>query len=97
MGAVVESHAPEVLRAAGPKGLHVEEIAKPSGVDPAKLGTFLQIAKRVGTIAQLLLARLLRLAATYHIFREVSPDVFAHNRLSSLLDTGKPIEVILKE
>ena len=42
-------------------------------------------------------ARLLRLAATNHVFVEVSPDVFAHNRLSSLLDTGKTVEEVLAE
>ncbi|KAI0278946.1 S-adenosyl-L-methionine-dependent methyltransferase, partial [Russula aff. rugulosa BPL654] len=41
------------------------------------------------------LARLLRLLATNHIFKEVSPDVFANNRLSSALDTGKSIEELL--
>ncbi|KAJ7513135.1 S-adenosyl-L-methionine-dependent methyltransferase [Mycena galericulata] len=41
------------------------------------------------------LARVLRLLATNHIFIEVSPDVFANNRLSSLLDTGKNVENIL--
>ncbi|KAJ7511474.1 S-adenosyl-L-methionine-dependent methyltransferase [Mycena galericulata] len=41
------------------------------------------------------LARILRLLATNHIFIEVSPDVFANNRLSSLLDTGKSVENIL--
>lgn len=38
--------------------------------------------------------RILRLLATLHIFREVSPDVFANNRISSLLDTGKSVEAI---
>jgi len=41
------------------------------------------------------LARTLRLLVTNHIFVEVSPDTFAHNRISSVLDTGKPIEEIL--
>ncbi|KAH9007906.1 hypothetical protein EDB84DRAFT_1682136, partial [Lactarius hengduanensis] len=36
------------------------------------------------------LSRALRLLATNHIFVEVSPDVFANNRLSTVLDTGKP-------
>jgi hypothetical protein len=40
-------------------------------------------------------ARLLRLLATNHIFKEVSPDVFASNRLSSALDTGKSVEELL--
>ncbi|KZV87208.1 S-adenosyl-L-methionine-dependent methyltransferase [Exidia glandulosa HHB12029] len=37
------------------------------------------------------LGRILRLLSTKHIFREVSPEVFANNRLSSLLDTGKSV------
>ncbi|KAF7358237.1 hypothetical protein MVEN_00872500 [Mycena venus] len=34
-----------------------------------------------------LLARVLRLLATHNIFREVAPDIFANNRLSSALDS----------
>ena len=41
-------------------------------------------------------ARNLRLLATNHIFIEVSPDVFATNRLSSVLDTGKPVDELLE-
>ena len=40
-------------------------------------------------------ARNLRLLATNHIFIEVSPDVFALNRLSSVLDTGKSVDELL--
>jgi len=43
----------------------------------------------------MLLARVLRLLATNYIFTEVSPDVFANNRLSSVLDTGKFVEELL--
>ena len=43
----------------------------------------------------MLLARILRLLATNYIFTEVTPDVFANNRLSSVLDTGKPVEELL--
>ncbi|KAH8987939.1 O-methyltransferase [Lactarius hatsudake] len=73
----VSTHVAEILRNAGPKGLHAWEIAKPTGVHPAKL------------------ARALRLLATNHIFIEVSPDVFANNRLSTVLDTGKPVEGLI--
>ncbi|KZV95393.1 S-adenosyl-L-methionine-dependent methyltransferase, partial [Exidia glandulosa HHB12029] len=38
------------------------------------------------------LGRLMRLLASRHIFREVAPDVFANNRISSLMDTGKSLE-----
>ncbi|KAI9450109.1 S-adenosyl-L-methionine-dependent methyltransferase [Lactarius psammicola] len=70
----VSTHVAEILRDAGPEGLHAWEIAKQTGVHPAKL------------------ARVLRLLATNHIFIEVSPDVFSNNRLSTVLDTGKPVE-----
>ncbi|GJE87401.1 hypothetical protein PsYK624_034840 [Phanerochaete sordida] len=41
------------------------------------------------------LSRVLRVLATNHIFLEVAPDVFAHNRISSCLDTGKSVETLL--
>ncbi|KAJ6479100.1 O-methyltransferase [Mycena sanguinolenta] len=66
----------EILREAGPQGLHVKEIASRSKVNPD------------------LLARMLRLLATNHIFYEVAPDVFANNRISSSLDKGKPSAVL---
>ncbi|KAF9779280.1 O-methyltransferase [Thelephora terrestris] len=43
------------------------------------------------------LARALRLLATHHVFVEVSPDVFANNSLSSMLDTGKSTEVLFTQ
>ncbi|KAH9012304.1 S-adenosyl-L-methionine-dependent methyltransferase [Lactarius hengduanensis] len=72
MRTAVSTHVAEILRDAGPEGLHAWEIAKPTGVHPAKL------------------SRVIRLLATNHIFIEVSPDVFANNRLSTVLDTGNP-------
>ncbi|KAI0085840.1 S-adenosyl-L-methionine-dependent methyltransferase [Irpex rosettiformis] len=53
------------------------------------------IVKYNGTSADKL-ERILRHLATHHVFREVSPGVFAHNMLSSLLDTGKDVELIMK-
>ena len=35
---------------------------------------------------------ILRLLATTHWIREVKPDVFANNRLSALVDSGKTLE-----
>ncbi|KAJ7128402.1 hypothetical protein C8R44DRAFT_873128 [Mycena epipterygia] len=43
-----------------------------------------------------LLARILRLLATHNIFREVTPNVFANNRISSTLDKGKSSSVLFK-
>ncbi|KAJ7701081.1 hypothetical protein B0H17DRAFT_1157762 [Mycena rosella] len=40
-------------------------------------------------------SRVLRPLTTRHIFREVSPGVFAHNRISALLDTGKSSQAVL--
>ena len=37
---------------------------------------------------------ILRLLATHHIGKEVSPNTFANNRLSSFVDSGKDFQVI---
>ncbi|KAI0666641.1 S-adenosyl-L-methionine-dependent methyltransferase [Trametes maxima] len=80
------SHRVEILRAAGSDGLHVDDIArsiddlrgaKAAGAEPLNRGT---------------LSHILRLLATYHWVREVKPDVFANNRLSSMIDTGKTLD-----
>jgi hypothetical protein len=42
-------------------------------------------------------ARVLRLLATNYIFKEVSPDVFTNNRLSTVLDTRKPLEELISK
>ncbi|KAF8182513.1 O-methyltransferase [Mycena galopus ATCC 62051] len=44
-----------------------------------------------------LLARILRLLATHNIFREVTPNVFANNRISSAIDKGKPSSVLFEK
>ncbi|KAJ7207224.1 O-methyltransferase [Mycena pura] len=69
----------EILREAGPQGLHAQEIAKKAGTDPDKL------------------SRVLRLLATHHVFREVNPDVFTNNRISSVIDKGKPSELLFEK
>ncbi|KAJ7246897.1 O-methyltransferase [Mycena haematopus] len=74
-----ELNVVELLREAGPEGLHAKEIAAPSKADPV------------------LLARILRLLATHNIFREVTPNVFANNRISSALDKDKPSRVLFEK
>ncbi|EMD39709.1 hypothetical protein CERSUDRAFT_112014 [Gelatoporia subvermispora B] len=76
---IAKANVVEALREAGPQGLHVKEIVE-------KIKKPMDPAK---------LARMLRICATYHIFREVAPDVFTNNRISSLLDKGKPLKEIL--
>ncbi|KAJ3732263.1 S-adenosyl-L-methionine-dependent methyltransferase [Lentinula guzmanii] len=74
--AAMETNIVEILREAGPQGMHVREIAKKAQVDPTKLSSILCYL------------------ATYHIFREIEPDVYANNRLSSVWDTEKSLEEI---
>ncbi|KAH9942675.1 hypothetical protein B0H21DRAFT_520593 [Amylocystis lapponica] len=79
------SHTVEILRVAGPRGLHVRELSRrinemrrsqrqpdeeEVNMDPAQL------------------SHILRLLATHHIMREVRPDVFANNRVSAAMDSG---------
>lgn len=71
------SNTVEILREAGPNGLHVKMIAEKNGVEKSKL------------------AHILRLLATHHILREVVPDVFTNNRISSLVDTGKSTQEVI--
>ncbi|KAF8622414.1 hypothetical protein AX15_007060 [Amanita polypyramis BW_CC] len=75
----LESHTTEILREAGPEGLHVNDIAAKTGVDAQKL------------------ARCLRFLATEHIYREIKPDVFTNNRVSSIMDTLKPSKDIIAD
>ncbi|KAJ4490570.1 S-adenosyl-L-methionine-dependent methyltransferase [Lentinula aciculospora] len=76
LGLLVDINVPEILKEAGPQGLHVNKLSSATNVDSSYL------------------ARVLRYLATRHIFKEVSPDVFAHNRLSSLLNKAKSMEEI---
>ncbi|KAA1470311.1 S-adenosyl-L-methionine-dependent methyltransferase [Dentipellis sp. KUC8613] len=72
---------------------NVAEILREAGPEGAHVK---DIVKRNGLDADRL-GRVLRLLATNHIFKELAPDVFANNLLSSILDTGKPVDVILKD
>ncbi|CDO72696.1 hypothetical protein BN946_scf184985.g116 [Trametes cinnabarina] len=81
------AHIVEILREAGPQGLHVRDIhrsiieLRPENArpDPA-----IFTAARLGHV--------LRVLATSHWLREVAPDVFANNRRSSYIDSGKTVE-----
>ncbi|KAF8262641.1 S-adenosyl-L-methionine-dependent methyltransferase [Lactarius quietus] len=70
---------------------HVAEILRDAGATGLHAW---EIAKPMG-VHPAKLARILRLLATNYIFVEVSPDVFANNRLSTVLDTGKPVEELV--
>ncbi|KAL6306901.1 S-adenosyl-L-methionine-dependent methyltransferase [Sparassis latifolia] len=84
------SHAVEILREAGPRGLHVRDLAKQ--IDDLRrrnpdTGPSANEAQVGMDTAQL--SHILRLLATHHITREVRPDVFANNRVSAALDSGR--------
>ncbi|KAH9993418.1 hypothetical protein BJV77DRAFT_1067278 [Russula vinacea] len=64
---------------------HVAEILRDAG---SKGKQVLEIAQPTKVHPGNWAARVLRILHD-HIFKEVSPDVFANNRLSSALDTGK--------
>lgn len=75
-----------------PQGLHVKDIAVKNGMDASILGSSRSL--RFGPVMcrfdiRTPSARILRLLATHHVFREVRPDVFTNNRLSSVVDTQK--------
>ena len=85
----MHAHVAEILRDQ-PQGMHVcRRFAAPLTLQ-AK-----DIAKKSG-IAPGVLTRSLRLLACQSIFREVTTGVFAANKLSSPLDTGLPVDELLK-
>ncbi|KAI0373557.1 S-adenosyl-L-methionine-dependent methyltransferase [Pilatotrama ljubarskyi] len=80
------SHTVEILRAAGPNGLHVRDIA--SAIDGMRAVPKADLEPTDPSK----LSHILRLLATHHWLREVGPDIFANNRLSALVDTGKTMD-----
>ncbi|KAJ7046068.1 O-methyltransferase [Mycena alexandri] len=84
-------HLSSCLRATA--ALNVVEILREGG--PGGLHVQ-EIAKKARTDPDKL-ARVLRLLATHHVFREVTPDVFANNRISSVIDKGKPSELCFEK
>ncbi|KAJ7232370.1 S-adenosyl-L-methionine-dependent methyltransferase [Mycena rebaudengoi] len=88
----LEANVTEILREAGPEGMHADEIAAKSRLDGAKLGALNRVETLQHTTCNMhTTARIMRLLATHYIYREVGPDTFANNRLSMALDTGKPV------
>ncbi|KAH9851408.1 S-adenosyl-L-methionine-dependent methyltransferase [Lenzites betulinus] len=88
IGFAEASHTVEILREAGPDGLHTLDIAAKvedlrRAVDP-----------NVAPLDPGKISHILRFLATHHWFREVRPDVFANNRLSAMVDSGKSVNAI---
>ncbi|KAF8825705.1 hypothetical protein HHX47_DHR6000182 [Lentinula edodes] len=85
MGFIVDVNIPEILKEAGTQGLHVDELSLATGIGSSYIGEYPRSS------------RVLRYLATRHFFKEVSPNVFAHNRLSSLLTKAKSLKEIKEE
>ncbi|GAA5863476.1 hypothetical protein JCM5353_008294, partial [Sporobolomyces roseus] len=83
----IEFHVSSCLRLA--VAAHVEEILREAG-QPLSAN---EIAK-FSSLNPDKLAQCLRLLASNHIFVEVEKGVFARNRLSAILDTGKSLDFI---
>ncbi|KAI0820083.1 S-adenosyl-L-methionine-dependent methyltransferase [Trametes gibbosa] len=84
---VEQSHIPEILREAGPEGASTRQIT----AKITELRATLPGAK-VFEIDPTKIGHILRVLATYHWVKEVTPDVFANNRLTSFIDSGKSLE-----
>ena len=80
--------------------MHVEDIATrissapqyndgQQTIDPNKLSEYDPSLCVAYVISLLDSGHILRLLATHHITREVRPNVFANNRISSVIDSGK--------
>ena len=100
-----KTHIVEIMREAGPEGASVEDIAskvteirrakdpEAQMLDSAHISEFPHAsANRAALQCPLSSGHVLRLLATYHFVQEVKPDVFANNRLSSFIDSGKSTE-----
>ncbi|GAA5840628.1 hypothetical protein JCM3766R1_000491 [Sporobolomyces carnicolor] len=66
-------------------------ITSDSAAQPPQLA---RLAAALHQVTALVEARVLRLLASQYIFREVEPGVFARNRLSAVLDTGKDVQAL---
>lgn len=94
----VRLHVAEILRAAGSKVHVIDDLLLPHEADVLHYqGMHVEDIATPTKADPSKLARVLRVLATKHIFKEVAPDTFTNNRLSSLMDTGKDITDILSK
>lgn len=77
------------------QGMYIKDIAEKCSMHPKKLGILSYLGSSSWADVSTLGVVMMYLV-TKHVFREVSPDVFANNAISSLLDSGKPVSAHLK-
>ncbi|EIM82217.1 S-adenosyl-L-methionine-dependent methyltransferase [Stereum hirsutum FP-91666 SS1] len=88
MDTVYAMHVTPALRIAVETGIaELLRESEPEGLHIDDFGKFIDVDKDK-------LGRCLRFLCARHIFKEVRPNVFANNRISAMLDTGKPHEAI---
>ena len=90
------SHLVEILRAAGPAGVHIQELSKLLDVEEGNLGSVYFLVDNRQVTHNTSLGHILRLLATHHITREVRPNVFANNRISAIMDSGRTFPQLRK-
>ncbi|KAF8585273.1 O-methyltransferase [Ramaria rubella] len=72
---------------------HIVEILREAGSQ----GLHVKDIAKKSDQNELKLGHILRLLATHHIFREVKPNIFTNNRVSSFVDSGKSSAAILDD
>ncbi|KAF5389010.1 hypothetical protein D9757_005108 [Collybiopsis confluens] len=72
------------------ENLNIPEIIRENGTHGCHVG----IISQQCNMDPSKLSRILRVLASHHIFLEVSPDIFANNRVSSFFDSGKKTAMI---
>ena len=77
--------------------MHVKDIAARCNMDAGKLGKSFQEGNLALRDSHTNLGRVLRALACHYIFEEVSPDIFANNRISVALDTGKSVADLINK
>ncbi|KAI0056325.1 hypothetical protein BV25DRAFT_1627243 [Artomyces pyxidatus] len=82
-------HLPSCLRFF--EASHISELLKAAGPQGMSVSA---IADKIRA-EQVQISHILRLLATHHILLEREPDVFALNRVSALLDSGKTFEEVV--
>ncbi|KAG6848863.1 hypothetical protein H0H93_013351 [Arthromyces matolae] len=91
IGFVVDVNIPDIMAETGAQGIHVKDLSTQTGVEASYIGVYRLVFL---SHVDMLMPRILRFLATRHIFREVSPDVFTNNRISSLLCKNKSLKEI---
>ncbi|EKM77727.1 hypothetical protein AGABI1DRAFT_11256, partial [Agaricus bisporus var. burnettii JB137-S8] len=86
--ATMSYHLPSCMRLF--EASHTPEILREAGL----AGLHVDLISEKNGVDKTKLAHTLRLLATHHIVKELSPDVFALNRISSTIDTGNSFQDI---